>query len=432
MKTPTHMLGAASLLICLTPALSTAAEQISQSETGREVEAMENQVFFISGSGDQVPESVRKMRERLRDPEQRVALRAEQRASVQEWNPELDQALGIDGPTQEKLLELLTEHQMRQLDRVHNPPPATPDDVRDSIQQQADFETQRLTELRELLGEDGLGRYQQYSKTLSERIQMRRFDARLDEANKLRPDQKAQLMALYREHMQGELERNRIEHMPWMLQNMQERPTPAEMQRNAQLSTIAANEQIWRRMPQSDREFAERAAKFLTPAQLAVLERMNAAKADELRRWIEQARLAAGLNPTIPEHAEVAEPRLQRPVRTPIVGDLKFQVSVAVNGAQPTVIAHSGANRAPVTFEVAEGLIVEATPTLYDDHWLDVNLKYYEKTADGDKRLLQESSGMGTLTRMPDGAPNRGGGGMSIVTGSKGYAVNVMVTAEPL
>jgi hypothetical protein len=33
---------------------------------------------------------------------------------------------------------------------------------------------------------------------------------------------------------------------------------------------------------------------------------------------------------------------------------------------------------------------------------------------------------------MPDGAPNRGGGGMSIVTGSKGYAVNVMVTAEPL
>ena len=140
---------------------------------------MENQVFFVSGSGDQVPESVRKMRERLRDPEQRVALRAEQRASVQEWNPELDQALGIDGATREKLLELLTEHQMRQLDRVHNPPPATPDDVRDSIQQQADFETQRLTELRELLGEDGLGRYQQYSKTLSERIEMRRFDALL-------------------------------------------------------------------------------------------------------------------------------------------------------------------------------------------------------------------------------------------------------------
>ena len=119
-------------------------------------------------------------------------------------------------------------------------------------------------------------------------------------------------------------------------------------------------------------------------------------------------------------------------MRTPIVGDLKFQVSVAVNGAQPTVVAHSGANRVPVTFEAAEGLIVEATPTLYDDHSARRKPEVLRKTADGDKRLLQESSGMGTLTRMPDGTLNRGGGGMSIVTGSKGYAVNVMVTAEPL
>jgi hypothetical protein len=431
MKNPTHILGTATLLTCLIPELSAAAGQIPQSETGSEVAAMENRLFVVSGSGDQVPEFVRKLRERLHDPEQRVALRAEQRASLQEWNPDLDQALGIDGATHEKLLELLTEQQMRQLDRMHSSRPATADDVGDSLQQQADLETQRLSELRALLGEDGLDRYLQYSKTLGERIEMRRFDARLDAADKLRPDQKASLMALYRERLQRELERHRSEHMPRAMHNMRERSTPEEMQRNAQLSTIAANEQSWRRMPQADREFAERAAKFLTPEQLAVLERMNAEKADELRRWIEQARLAAGLNPTIPEHAEVAEPWPQRPVRTPIGGDLKFQVSVAVNGAQPIVVTHSGANRAPVTFEAAEGLIVEATPTLYDDHWLDVNLKYYEETADGDKRLLQESSGMGTLTRMPDGTPSRGGG-MSVVTGSKGYAVNVIVTAEPL
>ncbi|WP_161966230.1 hypothetical protein [Steroidobacter cummioxidans] len=55
-------------------------------------------------------------------------------------------------------------------------------------------------------------------------------------------------------------------------------------------------------------------------------------------------------------------------------------------------------------------------------------MKYYEKSAAG-KRALQGGGMFGVQTRRPDGLPSSGG---TVVGGSKGYAIEVMVTASAL
>jgi hypothetical protein len=203
-----------------------------------------------------------------------------------------------------------------------------------------------------------------------------------------------------------------------------------EMQRMSQLQNIVTNEEIWRRMPASHRELAQRAAQFLTPPQLAVLERMHTEQMNGLQQLIERARLQAGLNPAIPERSDIQMP-VSRPTRTPIVGNVKVEFTVAVNRGEATRVSHVGPNGEPVTFAAGDGLFIEATPTLYDDHWLDVRTNYYEEAEVGQRRLLG-SGAFGTLTRMPDGTPSRGGSGGGVITGSKGYAITETATAEAL
>jgi hypothetical protein len=63
--------------------------------------------------------SIRQIRERLQDPAKRTQVRAEQRAQIEQTNAGVGRALGIDAATENALFELLTEHQMEQLDAFH-------------------------------------------------------------------------------------------------------------------------------------------------------------------------------------------------------------------------------------------------------------------------------------------------------------------------
>jgi hypothetical protein len=368
-------------------------------------------------------QAAEQMRLRLKDPEQRKALRAEQRASVREWYPEIGEAVGVDAATEEKLIELLTDQQMQDLENFD----ASAQPAQYSLQAEADARSRKLDQLRELLGEQGLERYQDYMATLGERSQVRMFDARLDAADKLQPEQKTRLMSLFREQ-QPMIRSHRfaagLSPLP------PESLSRENMQRAAQLNTIALNEASLRQMKESHPAAAREAAKFLTPMQLKEFERMNAEQEAALQHWLEGARAQAGLKPDVPAVAE-DPPDSHRPQRKPVTGRITLELNVTVDSNAPTALTHVGLNGEAVTFETADGLVVEATPTLFEDHWLDVELAWFEKGRNG-KRRLQETSAFGVLTRMPDGSANGRGGTTMLVTGSKVYAIVADATAAKL
>jgi hypothetical protein len=404
---------------------------VSSQFVGSDDKNGENQLVFSTNSAGPSA-AMERMRTRLKDPEQRPALRAEQRASIQEQHPDVARVLGISPATVEKLVESLTDQQMERLDGMYSDPDrGTTRPFMDSIQAQADAETRRLDTLRELLGEAGLERYQDYSTTLGERMQASRFDAHLDSSNRLQPEQKDRLIALLREQNLREREQSQRSGLSSLSFALRDMVTPTEnRQQTTLLRNIELNEAALRRMLESNRIFSERAAGFLTPAQLAVFSQVNAERANSQRQWVERTRVQAGLNPAIPESPEVV-PGSSAPQRIALAGNVKMEITLTVNRNKPTTFTHIGSNGAPVTFEAAEGLFVEATPTLFNDHWLDVQLTYYEQGPTGKRRLAAEG-GFGTLTMSPDGSPSRGGGGGTLVTGSKAYAIETTATASAL
>ena len=78
-------------------------------------------------------------------------------------------------------------------------------------------------------------------------------------------------------------------------------------------------------------------------------------------------------------------------------------------------------------------LVVEARPTAYDDEMFDLQMTYYEEGSTG-KRVIGRMGQMGPIARAPvdPSSLDRRGNGSTVVTGSKGYAVEVSVQVEPL
>jgi hypothetical protein len=392
----------------------------AQAEQGN---STENQL--VLATGDQARQHFQHMKERFADPDQREALRAEQRASVQQQYSEAGRVLGLDPATQHKLIEALTDQQMSQLERVYGGPNRKFDS-----HQEAQERTKHLDVLRELLGEEGLDRFQDYTMTFGERRQVGLLAARLGAGNELRPDQETRLIALLREQTVREMEAPPDTGRPMMLPSIEGRAMPSreEMQRHSQLSTIALNEEIWRRKQVTNRELQQQAAAFLAPAQLAELSKLQAQAQADLQRWIEGARAQVGMDPKIPEHAQAV---VSKDARKPFDGQVQVEIRLTVNRGEPKIVTQTVRNGESFTFEAADGLIAEATPTLYDDDWLQLKMAYYEQRAAG-KRLLQGGGGFGVRTRMPDGTPSRGGGGDIVVGGRKGYAIETMITATAL
>jgi hypothetical protein len=381
-----------------------------------------NRLQFVTG--EQAEQHARRLQERLADPEQRSALRAEQRAWIQEYYSQAGRVLGLDAATERKLNELLTDQQMNHLEQMYQLPRTQFDSVR-----QAEATTRHMEALRNLLGDQGLERYQDYVATLSERRQVGLFSARLGAGNELNTDQEERLIALFQERTRRTTQA--MQRSRWTMRGWQpgELPSPEQMQRESQLSTIATNEESWRRIRVMSREIEAQAATFLTSAQLAELSKYHAEEQERQRRWIESARTQAGMDPNIPEHAAAAAAPEQP--RVPINGQVQVEIRLTVDRGEPTVVTRTMRNGESFTFEAADGLTAEARPTLYDDHWLDVVMTYYEDGNTGKRRLLENST-FGVQTRLPDGTPGGGGGGGSVLAGRKGYAVEVMITGTAM
>lgn len=382
------------------------------------VQGAKVQNVFVTG--DQANEFAQRWKERLTDPEQRVALRAEQRAAVVSQNTSVGRLVGLDPAMEQKLIELLTDQQMARLEQMHVQPRSNVPD----LQKYADETTQRMNELSELLGEEKLARFQTFEMNQTGRYWVGQFSARLAPADKLQPDQEDRLTALKQEQFQMPP----AESGSWRVFRPPVGQTISfeDMQRDAQRRTRIANENSWRTRQVENRALEQKAAAFLSSAQLAELSKYHAQEQDNKRRYIESVRAEAGMDPKIPEKAEVVEettPRL-------IEAQVRVEVKLTVN-RQPTTVTRTVRSGDSFTFEAAQGLVVEATPMMFDDDWIEVHLKYYEDGAAG-RRRLSGSSISTAQVRQSDGSLASGGSSGTVIAGRKGYAVETTFNAKVL
>jgi hypothetical protein len=408
--------------------LAPAGENRLQPAGVNRVQLSTSGAFNVFGDGS---EHMRKMRERLQDPQQRAALREEQRGYIVESNYDLAEVLELDATTYDKLIELQTDQQMSRLEEFHLrgfSRTLTPD-IGSNLQSHAERQNQEIASLRELLGQEKLERYQTFQRTHGERRMVREFDDYLQTSDKLNRTQKERLIELFRAHFDSTIRnhhsmtRSRRSKLGVVMRDL---PSQEEMQRQSQLMTIETNEDIWRRTPAADRQLRDQAAAFLTAPQLAALEQMHADKLQRLQQSIEQMRVQAGLSPTIPAEAEAAEPTPAKVAR-----DVRVRIKIAVNRGKPASFTQVVSSGTTMTFEVDEGLLVQATPIVYDNDTYQLQFEYFEQGATG-KRLIGNMGSMGTLERVPQVADAPMGGSGSIVSGSKAYSVELNSSVEAI
>jgi hypothetical protein len=386
----------------------------------------ENGIVFVPfGERSQSTEN---MRARLADPEQRKAMRAEHRAGLVQIYADIEEVLNLDSTTHEALLDLLTDQYLASLDAMfgdHRP------EVLFAPQRQVEAENRKLDQLREVLGNEGLERYQEYTTTVHERRQVREVDAYLGTTDKLSPEQKARLVKLFKEKNQMGIPSPTPSRMSDLLRSRDPR-SPSfqeDLQRESQLATIEGNQQMLRLRETSNRWMAERASGFLRPAQSAALAKVNESDMARQRKWIEQARANAGLDSAIPVRGSDES----TPPRKPATGEVTLDLMVRVNGGEPVHVTHTGPNGEQLKFKVSEDLLAEVEWTLFDDNWVDVRLTCFEEGANGPRRL-QGGSGFGTMavsggTSPRDNGIDTRGSSSTIVTGRKAYSVELSARA---
>lgn len=374
-------------------------------------------------------QSMEELRARLADPEQRKAMRAEHRTGLEQTFPDVDEALNLDSTAHDALMELLTDQYLESLDAMfsNHRREAWP-----SPQDMLGAENKKLDQLREVLGEDGLERFQEYSTSVHERGQVREVDAYLGANDKLSSEQKARLVKLFKEKNQAGLPPPGPSRMTNLLHSRDpSSPTfQEELQRESQLATIEANQQMLRLTEKSNRWIAERASGFLSPAQNAALAKANKADMARQRKWIEQARTQAGLDPAIPERGNDES----TPPRKSVSGVVTLELMVRVNGGEPVHVTHTGSNGEPLKFKASEDLFAEAEWTLFEDNWVDVRLTFFEEGPNG-RRRLPAGAGFGTMGRVSgdmtpgDDSPWARSSSSTIVTGRKAYSVELSASA---
>jgi hypothetical protein len=394
-------------------------EQVFRGELQSPAVAGQRNVFI---GGDS--QSLQRLKEQLNDPQQRAALLAEHRTSIEAGHPDLAEVLGVDDATEQKLFELLAEQQLQRLIEFSERRPMPGPDM---MQGMADSQTKMMEAQRAVLGDAAMERYRDYMDTLGARLQVARFEARLAGADKLQPGQKAKLIALMHEH---DPLRATQPSSPRRMYGLE----VGAVNRGAQGPQVFAPFHFLERMEEmlkttleKDRQLLAAAAGVLTASQLQALEQLRTENATMLRQHLEESRARAGASSALSAVREV-QPADEE--RKPLSGDIRIEVTVKVDGGKPTVVKHSGPNGQAVELEV-DGIVVEVTPTLYEGNWLETQLAYYEQAPNGRRRIGNGSQG-GMVSQNATGSLF-GGGGSTIVTGSqKAYAVETRVAAAPL
>jgi len=367
-------------------------------------------------SGQDHSQQAAEMQKRLADPQLREQLRAEQRDLVHATHPDLEQVL--DPRTASELIELLTDQHMAQLDRTRVDEMQATNSVaiKDRAARNAQEDTRRIEEIRNLLGEHGFERYRDYQDTLGERLEVALFEERLEQGDELTSDQKDRLMALLRQRSQEQTRWRMFENRDLLL------PPPflAADREALRKRNIAPNEKSFWRMQEESRLFVSRLPEVLTQRQIEVFAQVETEKIDGQRRHVEQMRVDAGLSREISPPARTDED----PGRQTMRGQVRLEVSVKVDGGGPVMLCLLTENGKAVSFEGPESLSVEVTPTLCGDGWAHVEFHFYEQR-DGRRRAVRGSMAMGLQAGRQRSVPLGATRARTSISGSKAYAIEL-------
>jgi hypothetical protein len=407
-----------------TSAQSQSQPELKAGTNALEVVTSDERVFRTFDSGSQ---ELNEMRARFDDPQQRAKMREAQRQGVAESHYGVADALQLDAATFDKLIDVLADQQMERSELFYKEfasPTSTPNPSK-GTQAEAERVTQQINALREVLGQEKLEHYQKLQLSLGQRGQVRQFDQRLGDSHKLNSTQREQLVELLHEHLASSMERRLVANNRHSMLRDVFSLSREELQRHSELQTIAADEEMWREMPESNRQLREQAAAFLTKPQLAMLEQIHAEQLASLQQRIEQMRVQAGLIATIPEQPQVVEL-----APAPVNRDVKLSIKVSVDNESPRYLTTVVSGGKSVSLKISDDLSLEATPTVFENDTYNLRVEYFETRASG-KRSIGNMGQSGTAMQAGQGEGLRYvAGGSSVLTGSKGYAVELSASME--
>lgn len=396
-------------------------EQVFRAELQPIGEATGGNALYADGQ-----QALQRLKEQLSDPQQRLAMRAEQRISIEAGHPDLAAALGIDAATEQKFLELLADQQLERHVEFLERPRQAPAPGTQIMQAIAASQTKMMEAQRAVLGDEAMERYRDYMDTLGARLQVMRLGARLAARDKLQPDQKTRLMALIHEHdpLRSRDEPSKPPRMPGLMVHSESRGTPGPRFFVA-FDHADRMEDLLKRTLEADRQLLASATGLLTAPQLTALEAMQGENVARLQQHVAQVRASTAASSAL-SAAREAQPAEEH-VRKALPGDIRIEVSVAVDGGKPSVVKHTGPNGQAIELEV-DGLVVEVTPTLYEGNWLETRTNYYEQGPKGRRHIGGGNQG-GMVSQSLDGSLYGGGGSTVIMGSKKAYAVLTGVAA---
>jgi hypothetical protein len=371
------------------------------------------------------------IRKRLTDPALRLEFRAEALEQVRSEHPDIAEVLGLDPGLEARLFEVLTDRAMAEVERFQFESPRlrmlasqNGGDPDNELQHEADAETRAKVQIRDVLGVERFELYLGYMDSVIERRAVQYFERHLEQRDLLTADQRERLIALLRLEDEKRAARDRAES------RMESHSISSDFSEGSMhRRDVGWSEDIYRHMLEDSRALLTRLPAILTPRQLDAFTQMEASKLARQKASVRAIRAKAGLNPEFDE----TQPR-QRAKRRLVAGKVRLELTVTVEPHLPVtkeVITENGSTPAP--FEFPEGLWIEATPTLDEEGWAQVDYAYLEER--GGKRFrLRDSSGEGFRARTPDGVPNLVGGSSSgtVRCGWKTFVVKTRVRITPV
>ena len=314
------------------------------------------------------------MKRQLRDPDQRKALRAAERARIETGQPSLARVLRLTPPRAEELLQLLTDQAMTELDRSLDPDPE-----RNSTEANIRVQRDNLQAVRRLLGEAGFQEYRDFLDASTQRLQVLAFTKQLAAADALSFEQQEQLVQVLIAERDQERERD------WLSVEAIELPQSAarlEQANMPRLQVLALEAQL-RHTERFDSAVLARLPALLNARQLAAFAELQSQQIAALRSQALQARDQAGIGTT---------PVQYPPVPPPLTGPMRLNVQFEINGERTPRLALEVAHGKPVSFDAPGGLVGEAIGFFFEGEYMVAHFRFFERTPTG-RRLTFEFPG---------------------------------------
>ncbi len=219
---------------------------------------------------------VNRQHELMRDPEYRQAMRTQQRFGMQQMHPDLARELNISQEQADRLLDLLVDQQLRNMERSGDFPADRAPTQEEIAQMQKSMQQRQLADRAEigaLLGSGGEQQWQDYQNSMGARMRVRQLSSALDNAGiPLRDDQRqplrdalAQFERQAQENRQADVVARQFagmsfdERLGWQEEQLERTEQSYERAREA-VSHILTTEQLQTYRDLQDQELAMRRA----------------------------------------------------------------------------------------------------------------------------------------------------------------------------